>query len=158
MGETGWSVREAEPSDADAILAASTALRGVPGPDPRPAIADPDRIILVSEADGVVVGWAKTHHYLGASGAAPAGHYLGGVSVLTDFRRRGIGDALTLARLDWIWDRASDCWFIANARNVASVALHERFGFEEVARASEFHGTTFDGGEGILFHLSSSVQ
>jgi aminoglycoside 6'-N-acetyltransferase I len=39
---------------------------------------------------------------------------------------------------------------VTNAQNTASIALHAQFGFTEVIRASEFHGTTFDGGVGIL--------
>ena len=41
----------------------------------------------------------------------------------------------------------------ANARNTASIELHERFGFEEITRRFSFPGLTFKGGEGILFRL-----
>jgi aminoglycoside 6'-N-acetyltransferase I len=124
-----WSIRVAEPGDAE-------------------------RLVLEAVIGDEVVGRAKTHHFDTDSGAAPAGHYLGGVSVLPEFRRRGIGHALTSARLDWIRERAPEAWFFTNARNDASIALHATFGFVEVARASEFHGVTFDGGEGILFRTS----
>ncbi len=40
-----------------------------------------------------------------------------------------------------------------NARNTASIELHERFGFEEITRRFSFPGLTFKGGEGILFRL-----
>jgi aminoglycoside 6'-N-acetyltransferase I len=136
------------------MAALSLAALGSARSEPRDAISDSNRRAIVAEVDGALVGWAKTHYYDEASGAAPAGHYLGGVTVHPDFRRRGIGSALTLARLDWIWIRETDAWFVTNARNTASIALHAKFGFAEVARAGEFHGTTFDGGVGILFRAT----
>jgi aminoglycoside 6'-N-acetyltransferase I len=150
-----FSIRVAEVGDADRMVEVSLAARGVAGADPRDAIADANRLVLVAEVNDEIVGWAKTHHYRGASGSAPGGHYLGGVNVHPDFRRRGIGAALTRARLGWIWDRAPDAWFETNARNAASIALHAQFGFTEVIRAGEFHGTTFEGGVGILFRATA---
>jgi aminoglycoside 6'-N-acetyltransferase I len=153
---TGASaIRIAEVGDADRMAAVSLAARGVAGADPRDGIADENRLVLVAEVNGEIVGWGKTHHYGAASGSAPAGHYLGGVNVLPEFRRRGIGSALTRVRLSWIWHRASDAWFVTNARNAASIELHSRLGFSEVARASEFHGTTFEGGVGILYRATT---
>ena len=86
--------------------------------------------------------------------SAPGGYYLTGVFVLPEERARGIGAALTQARLDWIGDRATEAWYFANARNTPSVDLHRRWGFEEVTRRFSFPGVTIDGGEGILFRLS----
>ena len=37
----------------------------------------------------------------------------------------------------------------------ASIELHERLGFTEIARAGKFHDTTFDGGVGILFRAKA---
>lgn len=133
----------------------SLAARGGAGSDPRDSIAHPDRLVVVAEVGREMAGWAKTHYYGEASGAPPAGHYLGGVNVHPDFQRRGIGSALTRARLEWIWDRAPDAWFVTNAQNTASIALHAQFGFTEVTRASEFHCTTFEGGVGILFRATA---
>ncbi len=59
--------------------------------------------------------------------------------------------ALTRARLDWISNKADEAWYFANARNAASIALHESFAFEEVTRSVSFPRVAFDGGEGILF-------
>jgi RimJ/RimL family protein N-acetyltransferase len=69
---------------------------------------------------------------------APPGYYLMGVFVVPNERRTGIGAALTQARLDWIANRAPTAWFFVNARNAASIALHERLGFEEVTRRFSF--------------------
>jgi aminoglycoside 6'-N-acetyltransferase I len=155
--ETGpISIRVAEPSDVEQIIAVSLGVRGVPGGNPHRAIADPQRLFVVAETvDGTIVGWAKTHYFDSPAESAPAGHYLGGVNVLPDYRLRGIGSALTRPRLEWIFERAPEAWFFTNARNIASIELHARLGFREVARASELHGVAFEGGVGILFSSSS---
>lgn len=125
----------------------------------RAAILDGERQVLVAEvagdesgSDGLadVVGWAKTHRHPWNDGGAPAGHYLGGVTVDPAWRRRGVATALTDVRMAWIAGRADRAFFVVNARNAASIALHERWGFREVARAASFHGVTFAGGEGLL--------
>ena len=147
-----YIIRPAELAETDRLADVSRLVRGAGGPDQRGPIMDPNCCVIVAELEGTIVGWAKTHHHDEASGPAPAGHYLGGVNVHPAFRRRGIGAALTQDRLEWISGRAPEAWFFTNARNSVSVALHARFGFVEVSRAGEFHGTTFDGGVGILFH------
>jgi ribosomal protein S18 acetylase RimI-like enzyme len=76
-----------------------------------------------------------------------------GMVVHPDHRRQGAGAALTRARIDWISTRADAAWYFANARNAASIALHEPFGFEEVTRSFFYPRVDFDGGEGILFRL-----
>lgn len=100
----------------------------------RGAMSDPLRLVLVAEAQpqpgaaggAAVVGWAKTHHWNHADGPAPAGHYLGGLTVLPGFRRRGVAIQLTDARLAWIWERDASAWYVVNARNRASLELHRR--------------------------------
>ena len=69
-------------------------------------------------------------------------------------RRRGVGHALTDARLRWIAERAEHAWTFVNARNHASIDLHAAFGFEEVTRDVAFPVVTFEGGEGILFRAT----
>ncbi|BCW50331.1 N-acetyltransferase [Arthrobacter sp. StoSoilB13] len=124
----------------------------------RAAISDPRRLVLVAETPAdvpwnpgsAVVGWAKTHFHDYDAGPAPAGYYLGGITVAPDFRRQGVAAALTEKRLEWIWARTDEAWYVVNARNAASLKLHQRWGFREVARGSGFHAVTFDGGEGLL--------
>ncbi|MBT2586917.1 GNAT family N-acetyltransferase [Arthrobacter sp. ISL-95] len=101
-----------------------------------------------------VVGWAKTHLWDYGDGPALPGHYLGGVTVRPDFRRRGIAAELTGARVQWIWERAEVAWFVVNASNHASLTLHRGFGFQEVARGPAFHSVRFDGGEGVLLRAA----
>lgn len=67
------------------------------------AIMDSHRLVLVAEptpdvpGDGssAVVGWAKTHYWEYPDGPAPAGYYLGGITVARRFRRQGVAAALT---------------------------------------------------------------
>lgn len=114
--------------------------------------------LVVAERRGEVIGYARARLFepepQAPADTAPRGYYLSGLFVVSHERHAGIGAALTQARLDWISDRAAEAWFFANARNSASIALHERFGFEEATRHFCFPGLTFEGGEGILFRLS----
>ncbi|OMH36816.1 GNAT family N-acetyltransferase [Tersicoccus sp. Bi-70] len=141
-------IRRAEPEDVASI---APLLRGSSLASVEEALADPDRLVLVAQApDGDVVGWAKTHHWHHDDPPAPAGHYLGGVTVAESWRRQGIAVALTEHRMAWLEARTDVVWCVTNARNVASLALHAGLGFDEVTRGARFHTTTFDGGVGVL--------
>lgn len=115
-----------------------------------------DRVVLVAVTQGEVIGVAKTHFHPDPEGSSPAGHYLGGLVVSPRFRRRGVGSALTRARLEWIWSRASVAHYFANEHNTSSINLHEALGFRPVARFSEIRGVTAEDGrsELILFVAS----
>jgi ribosomal protein S18 acetylase RimI-like enzyme len=123
-------------------------------------IHEPDRLLLVAEIGTEIVGYGRVRTFEPGLDAppetAPAGFYLLGLFVQADFRRRGVGLALTSARMRWIAERADEAWFFSNARNAASIALHRRLGFEEVTRRFSFPGVTFAGGDGVLFraHLA----
>jgi aminoglycoside 6'-N-acetyltransferase I len=111
-------------------------------------------LLLVAEAGVEVVGFGKCR--LQGRGRreppdpSPRGWYLAGVIVDARYRRRGIGRALTEARLRWLAERTRRVYYVGNARNEASLALHARLGFEELARGPSFHGFKFEGGEGVL--------
>ena len=100
----------------------------------------------------------KPHCWDYADGPALSGHYLGGVTVRPDFRRLGVASELTGARMAWIWERADHAWYVVNALNEASLALHRRWGFREVARGPGFHTVTFDGGEGVLLQAARPLS
>ncbi|MFD4958558.1 GNAT family N-acetyltransferase [Microbacterium sp. NPDC058389] len=163
------SLRPATRGDVDGILrlevAAGRAAGSVGAAEGyRRAVADPQRCILVAEADDdgrrSIAGWAKTHRHVEAVDQAPPGHYLGGITVDPPWRRRGIGAALTDARLQWIAARADDAFYVVNLRNGASIDLHRRWGFTEVLRAPRLMGIEFEGGVGLLMraHLDAAER
>ncbi len=86
----------------------------------------------------------------------PEGWYLTGVVIEPAMRRRGIATALTQHRLRTIAARgAGEAYYFANSINRASIDLHGRLGFEEIARDFQFPGATFGGGGiGILFRIN----
>ncbi len=71
-------------------------------------------------------------------------------------RRRGIGEALTRARMRAAFAEEPEVWYFANVGNHASIAMHRALGFREVTRRFEFPGVRFTGGVGILFRASRS--
>ena len=154
------AIRQAVPSDIDGIVAVDHAAARPPQDPARlvTTITDPNRLVVVALVDDHISGWGKTHFWSNPDGIAPAGHYLGGLTVAPAHRRLGLGVLLTQARMEWIWQRTQDAWYYTNEQNAASRALHEKWGFEEVARASELHGTSFAGGVGILFRTHRSAN
>jgi ribosomal protein S18 acetylase RimI-like enzyme len=121
----------------------------------RETVPSGDGLVLVGEVDGEVVGLGKVvrfrHEGTSVADVAPEGWYLAGVVVRPEWRRRGVGDRLTSARLEWIARRATRAYYFVNARNTVSIDLHRRFGFVEITRRFTFPGASFVGGEGILF-------
>lgn len=150
-------IRVATHADVEAMVELQRESGRPAHPEPlRRAIEDVGRLVVVALAGSEVAGWAKTHRFDDDDGPALAGEYLGGVEVSVDWRRRGVATALTDARLRWIAARADRAWYVVNASNGASLELHRRFGFVEVARAPSFHGTTFTGGCGVLLRADLS--
>lgn len=117
----------------------------------------PDKLILVAEAVGRIVGFARARRFQHPPSApenvAPEGWYLLGVVVSPAFRRRGIATELTVRRLAWIAERAGEAWNFTEVRNHASITLHERLGFVEVSRDFSFPGRR-SVEAGVLFRLS----
>jgi len=111
--------------------------------------------LFVGDLGGTVVGFGKVAHFSPPAGApenaAPEGWYLAGVVVRPTERRRGIGHALTRARLAWIATRSGKAYYFANERNRASIELHTAVGFVELTRDFHHPGAQFSGGSGILF-------
>ncbi len=113
------------------------------------------RVVLVAVLQGEMVGVAKTHFHGEPDGESPPGHYLGGVVITSNFRRRGIGSALTHARMEWIWSQSSSFYYFANEHNTASIGMHETLGFRLVGRFAEIRGVTADDGRSglVLFEV-----
>jgi ribosomal protein S18 acetylase RimI-like enzyme len=156
-------IRPAKVSDADAIGRISADREGRDPEETIPAVdralrdgsVGRSRALLVAEVDGSIVGFGKVQYREGktpmSEGGLPEGWYLTGIVVDPRFRRRGIGTRLTAARMRWIAERGSAAYYFANASNRVSIALHEGFGFAEIARAPAFGSESFVGGEGVLF-------
>ncbi|MGW5332363.1 GNAT family N-acetyltransferase [Streptomyces bauhiniae] len=107
---------------------------------------------------GEVIGYGRVvrHESQGADREAPSGAYLGGVVVDPDHRRASVGTALTVARMRWVLGGPDEqLFYFTNARNRASIALHERLGFREITRDFRYPGVRFDGGVGILFRADA---
>ncbi len=120
---------------------------------------DPTRnLLLAALVDDRVVGYGKADVFVPPDDAppncAPRGWYLTGVTIEPPMRRRGIGLALTRARLERVARRSVHAHYFANAMNRASIDLHARLGFEEVTRDFWYPRTSFTGGAGILFRAA----
>ncbi|GAB3385925.1 hypothetical protein GCM10027568_03600 [Humibacter soli] len=153
---TRFTVRRGVPADLDAALDVRRRSSGRPVSaraqhDTAAAMDDPTRLFIVAETDARMIGWAKTKHFAEPDGLAPAGHYLMGILVDPECRRAGVGTELVRERLEWIAQRTDRAFFFTNVGNAASIALHRRWGFREIARGRGFRGVPFDGGVGILF-------
>ena len=113
---------------------------------------DPHKALFVVEV-GDVVGYGRASWFTAPHEAprdvAPSGYYLTGVLVDALWRRRGLAELLTRARLEWVWRRAPVCWYFANATNRPSLDLHAKLGFQVVTSDFWFPGVTFEGGKGL---------
>ncbi|MDQ3156755.1 MAG: GNAT family N-acetyltransferase [Actinomycetota bacterium] len=149
-------VREATPDDLDPLtafeLTTVSRTRGDWEAVIEQSLADDDRLFLVAEVAGDVAAFGQAHFLpMHPVNHSPPGFYLTGVTVQPSYRRGGLGRQLTVARLDWIRERADAAWYFASSANQPSIDLHSAFGFVEVSRARTIHGVTFDAGEGVLF-------
>lgn len=150
-------VRLARADDAAAIVAVDATR------EPRPReylakvetrLARPDAIHVVAEVEGLAVGTSSLMVWPEHTDS-PQGWYVSGITVVPGWRRRRIADrmmAFELARLD----RAGlPAWSVVNLANRASLDLHARHGFVEVAKAPQFAGITFAGGTGLLLRRAA---
>ena len=120
-------------------------------------LTDPDRGLWVADYGGEVVGYGRVQRFQADPDAppltAPDGFYLIGLGVAERLRRRGMGRAITQARLEWIASRAPEAWYFTNARNETSLRLHAQLGFRPVTEDFVFPGVEFEGGRGVLCAL-----
>ncbi|MGN8244421.1 N-acetyltransferase family protein [Cellulomonas soli] len=148
-------VRSARLEDVAAIVQVAASRGAVPDGFERrlvAAVGDPGRCVLVGHVGPAVVGWTSVSRWSGHDDV-PDGYAVSGLTVAPDWRRRYVGDRLLGAVLDWSWERATVVRSVVNARNTPSIALHERHGFTQVARAAQLAGITFEGGTGILMQV-----
>jgi ribosomal protein S18 acetylase RimI-like enzyme len=117
-------------------------------------LAHEDHLLLVAVEGPQVVGFGEVMHFVAPpdapSDTAPDGYYLAGLFVAPGWRRRGIGELLTTARMAWVARRADTVWYFANGGNGATLDLHQRLGFVEVTRRFAVPGVTFANDDGVL--------
>jgi GNAT superfamily N-acetyltransferase len=156
-------VRPAVPADAERIAEIDGQRNGVP-PE---SIVDRIRAhvasarvrdhVLVADVERRLVGFGRVRwiepddRYR----AVPRGWFLVGTVVDPAVRRGGVGRALLAARLRLVAEEGpAEVFYMANARNLASIELHRAFGFVEITRDFVFPGAEFRDSVGILFGLT----
>ncbi|MBS1907485.1 MAG: GNAT family N-acetyltransferase [Actinobacteria bacterium] len=152
-------IRPVESADADG-LAAAMAVRGGTAEEYRDrALRLINRldVLLIAETDGVPVGWCGIQKFSIHPDAEPE-WLIAGLTVVPELRRRGIAARLLGGVLDATAGSAPNepIFSVINARNLASIDLHQQLGFSEVGRAATFARIDFTGGEGILLRCSRS--
>ena len=112
-------------------------------------------VLLVAEKGSVPVGWCGIQKHPIRPDAEPE-WLVAGLTVVPDLRRRGIAARLLRGVIDATAESAPNesIFSVINARNPASIDLHEKLGFVEVDRAASFAGIDFTGGEGVLLRYS----
>lgn len=119
----------------------------------RNVAAESGQLVMVAERGGDIVGYAKAGYLTPVADGgrdAPDGWYLSGIVVAPEYRRRGIGRALTQARCEWVWEREDAVHYVVASGNRASLELHESLGFREVTRDFVLPGVVFGSGTGLL--------
>lgn len=104
--------------------------------------------LFVARHQGEIIGFSRLDWLEAQDG--PAGWYLLGLVVSKDFRGRGVGLALTRARIQSV-SGGEKIYYFANAKNRVSIALHEQLGFEKIREMPRFDKVEFEGGRGCLF-------
>jgi ribosomal protein S18 acetylase RimI-like enzyme len=118
---------------------------------PRP---DEHQVLVAEGPDGSVVGWARSSRFIppedAPAGCAPEGWYLLGLAVDREWRRQGLGQRLSLLRLDWLSKRAERVLYFTTPHNGPSIALHRKLGFELIQHDCWFPGAIDGDGAGFL--------
>ena len=158
----GLTIRAATEDDLDEIAEIAASREGEPLEKWQRSVrrsfessASGEACLLVASFPSGLAGYGKAGRFVppesSPSNVAPEGWYLTGLVVRPACRRQGIGSRLTVARLEWIANRADRAFYFANARNEVSIALHNKIGFVEVTRDFHHPQVSFEGGAGVLF-------
>lgn len=156
-------VRQAASSDASTVAAVMASRGGSVESHLGAAerLVDRAPVVLLAECscDGHVraIGWSgAVRTPLEQNG--PLAWVIAGLTVCPGYRRSGVGAHLVGAVTDEVArkDPGALLYSIINVRNRASIALHRKAGFVEVACRKTFAGITFDGGIGVLLSVQTS--
>ena len=163
LAPVGLRIRSARPNDVEAvarlILERDQGSLDAHLDRTRAEITRSERerefMLCVAETDRSVIAFGRCG-LLGSESAgdgfrAPPGWYLMGLIVDPKIRRRGVGLELTRYRMRWIAKRAQHAYYFVNARNQASIDLHQKLGFRELTRDFQIPNVSFTGGAGVLF-------
>lgn len=162
--ELAISVREALPDDLGACARLVVSRTGGSVEDRRERLLadleNPDRYVAVACAGDEVVGYGGVIRHQLAPGmpadTAPSGYYLIGLIIAPEWRRRGIGELLTLDRMRWTAERADEIYCFVNVGNAAILDLHQ--GFEEVTRNFSFPNAPLEPGTCVLLRAALTSQ
>ena len=118
-----------------------------------------DRMLFVAEDAGAILGYGRARDVAAFEDVEPElrppiGWYLLGMIVDPVHRRRGIGHALTEARLDWLRERTPEVFYFTRRTNGASIALHTAFGFKAYRDHFLFPRTGLEPGDGTMYRLA----
>ncbi len=120
---------------------------------------DPRYRLYVAELHGQVIGLCRYYHSEGLPKeklrfAAPHGWYCMGLLVDKRMRRQGVARFLFQQRLNSLKAQgAKEAYSFVESENLASVAMHQAFGFEEVGKGAGFLHIQFDR-IGILYRMT----
>ena len=114
-------------------------------------LANPQRLFLVATVDDSVVGYGHTTFHSETledeAKSIPAGYFLSGLLISPEHRRQGLGELLTVARIDEMRRVANVIYYRAEPDNLATIELHSRLGFQRIGSVER------DGKEYSLFSL-----
>lgn len=162
VGVEGLSITEALPEHAPLSARVEVAREGGDAAQIIPLIARElsliqqgkrKRYTCLGRVGGAVVSYARCGYrepdprFPGL----PEGWYLIGINVLPQWRRRGIGAALTAHRLAWLSVRTDEVYYNTSPVNRASAAMHRPFGFSLVAEGVAAPGKGPYQSEQLLF-------
>ncbi len=123
---------------------------------------DPFYWLYVSILDGKVVALCRFFHSTGIPSEkkkypSPEGWYGMGTLVAKGYRRQGIARFIFGERIKILKGLKADRLFsIVDRNNLASMRMHQKFGFREIALGKGFLHLSFEETEGVLFEVKVS--
>ena len=99
-------------------------------------LANPQRLFLDATVNDLVVGYGHTTFHTDAledgAKSSPTGYFLSGLLISPAHRRQGLGERLTVARIDEMRQVTNVIYYLAEPDNLATIELHSRLGFQRI--------------------------